>query len=155
MCVPVTETIQVPSSVLKVKFSQLSGSGENALASIVKDYGVVYVTSITRDGCSGCMEQKPLYEDLARKVSRDQKGKTVFNNIHVHYENNDSLESEQAKKTLRHIAYPTYMIHLKSRFGVLEAYRAVYPKMEDLEKQVIETIETADFYKTDHEKHAV
>lgn len=36
----------------------------NAMESLAKDYGIVYVTSITRDGCSGCAEQKPLFREL-------------------------------------------------------------------------------------------
>lgn len=149
-----SETVQIGSSVRKFKFNELAKSGGDGIAAIVENYGVVYVTSVTRDGCSGCTEQKPMFEELARKVTGENQARTVFNNIHVSYDKSAQAESEQAKKTFRHIAYPTYMIHLKSRFGILEAYRAVYPKMEDIEKQITETFETADFYREDAEKHA-
>ncbi len=46
------------------------------------------------------------------------------------------------------------MIHVRSRFGPLELYRAIYPSMSELEKQVGEALELADYYKTDAEKNA-
>jgi len=55
-----------------VEFQSLKGlSDSGAVESLVKELGVVYVTAITRDGCSGCMEQKPLFRELARKMSSD------------------------------------------------------------------------------------
>ena len=46
------------------------------------------------------------------------------------------------------------MIHVRSRFGPLELYRAIYPSMSELEKQVGEAMELAEHYKTDAEKNA-
>jgi len=150
-----TETIQTSSSVDKIEFKELRKTGNDLLARIVKHYGSVYVTSVTRDGCTGCEEQKPLYQELARKVGREHPGKTVFSNVHVHSEEGVYKESEEAKMVFHHVAYPTYMIHVKSRHGILEAYRAVYPKMEELERQITESYELADHYRKDTEKRLI
>ncbi len=148
------ETIQIASPVKKIGFKDLVGSGDVGLARIVEDYGTVYVTSITRDGCPGCEEQKPLYEELAGRTELEHPGKTVFSNVHVHSREGFYKESEEAKTMFRHVAYPTYMIHIRSRHGILEAYRAVYPMMEELGKQVTEAFELADHYKKEMDKSA-
>jgi hypothetical protein len=41
---------------------------------------------------------------------------------------------------------------VRSHVGPLEVYRSVYPSMEELEKQVKENLELAEFYKTEAEK---
>ena len=147
-----TETVQTIPSVQIIEFKDLLGEESDPLARIVRDYGAVYVTSITRDGCSGCEEQKPLYQELAVKVGREHPGRTVFSNVHVHAKEGVYRESEEAKTIFHHVAYPTYMIHVKSRHGMLEAYRAVYPKMEELERQIAESYELADHYRKEKEK---
>ncbi len=148
-----TETVQVSSPVERVDFKNLQNAGRDNLHLIVKEYGIVYVTSITRDGCSGCMEQKPLYQQLAQKLAATHPGTVRFSNVHVQYQDGDMKQSEEAKKLLRHGSYPTYMIHVKSRFGPLEHYRAAYPKMEELERQVTDAIELAEHYNRDYEKN--
>lgn len=50
------------------------------------------------------------------------------------------------------LAYPAYMVHVKSHLGPLEAYRAVYPTMEELEKQAAEAMELAEYYGTEASK---
>lgn len=140
-----TLTVQT-SPVANVDLNTLIAAGRNALSAIVKEYGVVYVTSITRDGCSGCEEQKPLFKDLARRLDQVHSGKLSFNNVHVNYSDTDTSKSEEAKRILAHGSYPTYMIHVKSQYGPLEHYRAAYPSMEELEKQAINAMELAEFY---------
>lgn len=124
----------------------------NHIEKLVKELGVVYVTSITRDGCSGCAEQKPLFRELADKATAKHQEKLVFSNIHVRYSPNDESESAESKKVLGHAAYPTYMIHVKSKWGPLEVYRAIYPSMDELERQVENTLDLAEFYKEDANK---
>ena len=135
------------SSIRKVDLKTLVSLGPNALSAIVQDYGVVYVTSITRDGCSGCEEQKPLFKDLAVRLHGQNQGRMLFNNVHVVYQNADVSQSEQAKRVLGHGSYPTYMINVKSHYGILEHYRAAYPKMEELEREALNALELAEYYK--------
>jgi thiol-disulfide isomerase/thioredoxin len=145
--------LDVPSVVATIEFRELKlryGTGEQ-WQNIVESFGVVYVTSITRDGCSGCIEQKPLFRELASRMVKDTPDIVRFSNIHIRYSEADSSESPEAKKALRHGAYPTYTIYVKSRFGPLELYRAIYPTMEELEKQVNEAFSLAEYYKADAE----
>ena len=145
--------LDVASVVSTIEFRELKlryGAGEQ-WQNIVESFGVVYVTSITRDGCSGCIEQKPLFRELASRMVKDTPDTVRFSNIHIRYSEADSSESPEAKKALRHGAYPTYTIYVKSRFGPLELYRAIYPTMEELEKQVNEAFSLAEYYKTDAE----
>lgn len=134
----------------RFEFQQLKDLAEdNAVDALVKEFGVVYVTAITRDGCSGCIEQKPLFQELARKMSSDLAERVHFSNVHIRYEDSDRAESWNSKKMFRHAAYPTYMVHVRSKRGVLEVYRAIEPKMEELEKQTRESLELAKFYKNE------
>jgi hypothetical protein len=104
--------LDVPSVVATIEFRELKlryGTGEQ-WQNIVESFGVVYVTSITRDGCSGCIEQKPLFRELASRMVKDTPDIVRFSNIHIRYSEADSSESPEAKKALRHGAYPTYTI---------------------------------------------
>ncbi len=122
---------------------------EQTLSDLVKNFGIVYVTSITRHGCSGCKTQKPLFKELAGRMTVEHAGRVHFTNIHVQYREDDKQESWESKRVFGHAAYPTYMIHIRSQAGPLEVFRAVYPSMEELEKQVEGSFELADFYKSE------
>jgi hypothetical protein len=131
-----------------IEFQRLNGlPDDGAVESLVKELGVVYVTALTRDGCSGCMEQKPLFRELAQRMSSDLGGRVHFANVHVRYTEDDRAESWKSKRIFRHAAYPTYLVHVRSKNGVLEVYRAIYPTMEELEKQTRESLDLAKFYK--------
>jgi len=135
-----------------VEFNQFkSRTTAEALTQLVSEFGIVYVTSLTRQGCSGCETQKPLFKSLAEKVNRENPNRVRFRSFHVNYQDGDKHESWKSKGIFGHAAYPTYMIHVKSHVGPLEIYRSVYPPMEELEKQIKESFELADFYKTEVE----
>lgn len=138
----------------KLELRILTESAADPLSSVVKDYGTVYVTSITRDGCSGCEEQKPLFRDLAIRLEGQHTDKVAFSNLHVQYTDGDMRMSEEAKRAFHHGSYPTYMIHVRSKYGPLEHYRAAYPKMEELEKQIKSAFELAEFYAKQAQKPA-
>jgi len=143
----VSSQLSSDKSVELVEFQRLKGLSDNgAVEALVKNLGVVYVTSITRDGCSGCMEQKPLFRELAQKMSSDLAERVHFSNVHVRYADGDRTESWESKRVFRHAAYPTYLVHVRSKMGVLEVFRAVYPAMEELEKQTRESLDLAKFY---------
>ncbi|TMI19040.1 thioredoxin family protein [Candidatus Bathyarchaeota archaeon] len=144
----VSSQLSVDKNVEFVEFQRLKDlSDSGAVEALAKELGVVYVTAITRDGCSGCMEQKPLFRELAQKMNSDLGGRVHFANVHVRYSENDRAESWGSKRIFRHAAYPTYIVHVRSKNGVLEVYRAIYPSMEELEKQTRESLDLAKFYK--------
>jgi len=135
-----------------VEFNRLkSRTTAEALTQLVSEFGIVYVTSLTRQGCSGCETQKPLFKTLAEKMTGENAARVRFRSFHVNYQDEDKRESWKSKGIFGHAAYPTYMIHVKSHVGPLEIYRSVYPPMEELEKQIKESFELADFYKTEAE----
>ena len=150
-----TVSVQIVSVVSKetpevIEFNQLKNrTREEALKELASEFGIVYVTALTRQGCSGCETQKPRFKTLAEKVSRENPEKVLFRSFHVNYLDGDKQESWNSKRIFGHAAYPTYMIHIKSHVGPLEIYRSVYPPMEELEKQIKESFELADFYKTE------
>lgn len=141
------------SPVETVEFQKMKTYGNKSpVEGLVTELGVVYVTSITRDGCSGCTEQKPLFRELAAKISEKHQGQVRFTNVHIRYQPDNQGESWEAKRAFGHAAYPTYMVHVKSHIGPLEVYRSVYPAMEELEKQTTDAIELASYYKTEANK---
>ena len=79
-----TQTVQT-SPVIKLDLRALGDSGADPLQTVVKDYGIVYVTSLTRDGCSGRDEQKPLFRELAVRLGSQYSGKVAFSNLHIQY----------------------------------------------------------------------
>ena len=144
----VPSQVSAEKNVELVEFQSLKGlSDSDAVESLVKELGVVYVTAITRDGCSGCMEQKPLFRELARKIRSDLAERVHFSNVHIRYADGDKTESWESKRIFRHAAYPTYLVNVRSKEGVLEVFRAVYPTMEELEKQTRESLDLAKFYR--------
>ena len=137
---------EVPEAL---EFSQLkSRTTAEALTELVSEFGIVYVTALTRQGCSGCETQKPLFKTLAEKMNRENP-KAHFRRVHVNYGDGDKQESWDSKRIFGHAAYPTYTIHVKSHVGPLEIYRSVYPPMEELEKEIKESFELAEFYETE------
>ena len=133
-----------------VEFNQLKArTTSEVLTELANEFGIVYVTALTRQGCSGCETQKPLFKALAEKLTRENADKVRFRSFHVNYHDGDKRESWNAKRIFGHAAYPTYTIHVRSHVGPLEIYRAVYPPMEELEKEIRESFELAEFYKTE------
>ena len=144
----VSSQLSVDENVEAIEFQRLKDlSDTGAVEALAKEFGIVYVTAITRDGCSGCMEQKPLFRELAQKMVSDIGARVHFANVHVRYAEGDREESWDSKRIFRHAAYPTYLVHVRSKNGVLEAYRAIYPSMEELENQARESLDLAKFYK--------
>jgi hypothetical protein len=145
----VSSQLSVDKNVEVIEFQRLKDlSDTEAVEALAKDFGIVYVTAITRDRCSGCLEQKPLFRELAQKMKSDLGGRVHFANVHVRYAEDDRKESWDSKRVFRHAAYPTYLVHVRSKNGVLEVYRAIYPNMEELEKQTRESLDLAKFYES-------
>jgi len=82
-------------------------------------------------------------------MNRENHEKVRFRSFHINYQDGDKRESWNSKRIFGHAAYPTYTIHVKSHVGPLEIYRSVYPPMEELEKEIRESFELAEFYETE------
>src|SRR5260370_38595423 len=133
-----------------MEFSQLrTRTTKETLPELVAEFGIVYVPALPRQGCSGCETKKTLYQMLAERITQENPGKVRFRRLLVNYEGGDKRESWSSKRVFGHAAYPTYTIHVKSHVGPLEIYRSVYPPMEELGKQIKDSFELAEFYKTE------
>src|SRR5437660_4873103 len=113
MALTVSSQVISDKSVEVIDFQRLKGlPDDGAVEALVKELGVVYVTAITRDGCSGCMEQKPLFRELAQEMSSDLGGRVHFANVHVRYSENDRAESWDSKRIFRDAAYSKYLFYV-------------------------------------------
>src|SRR5205807_8239922 len=116
-----------------VEFNKLkSRTAEEAVAELVSELGIVYVTALTRQGCSGCETQKPLFRTLAERMSQENPEKIRFRSYHVNYQDGDKRESWNSKRIFGHAAYPTYTIHVKSHVCHLEIYITFYTPYDEL-----------------------
>src|SRR2546428_443827 len=98
------------------------------------------------ESCRNNSSRSPVNRDCSLFLPAEP-GMLHFANVHVHYTEDDRAESWESKRVFRHAVYPTYLVHVRSKKGVLEVYRAVYPMMEELEKQTRESLDLAKFYK--------
>ena len=101
----------------------------------------VYVFALSRDLCSGCQIQKPLYEKLADEMRQKHGDRVRFHSIHLSDQERFTVKREDFRKTLRFAAYPTYLILIRTDFGAVETYRAIEPPMADIERNILLTLE--------------
>jgi hypothetical protein len=101
----------------------------------------IHVFALSRDLCSGCQIQKPLYEKLADRVNNEHGDRVRFYSIHLSNQQGFSGKREDFRKVLKFAAYPTYLILMRTDFGAVEAYRAIEPPMEDIERNIALTLE--------------
>ncbi len=109
---------------------------EDPLAPLVQQGKTVYVCALTRDLCSGCETQKPLYEKLADSISEKYGEQVNFSAIHVTQDMHFREKLQDFRRILRFAAYPTYLILLKAEFGTVEIYRGVEPPMEEIARNI-------------------
>lgn len=100
----------------------------------------------------GLRRAETALQGAALKMTEKHQGQVRFLNVHVRYAPDDQKESWEAKGVFGHAAYPTYMVHVKSHQGPLEVYRAIYPTIEEIEKQAFEALELAEHYKNEASK---
>lgn len=102
----------------------------------------VYVYALTRDRCSGCEIQKPLFEKLANQIHEKYDDRVEFGSIHVS-QDDQFREKLQDFRVLRFAAYPTYLIVLKTEVGIVETYRGIEPPMEEIARNIDLALELA------------
>src|SRR5438552_18521604 len=99
MALTVSSQVISDKSVEVIDLQRLKGlPDDGAVEALVKESGVVYVTALTRDGCSGCMEQKPLFRQLPQKMNLDLGGMVHFGNVHVRLREDDRADSRERKQ---------------------------------------------------------
>lgn len=116
---------------------------QDPLSVLVEHEKTVYVFALTRDLCSGCEIQKPLYEKLAALVSEKHGDRVKFHAIHISNQQQFRDRLQDFRRTLKFAAYPTYLILMRTGFGIVETYRAIEPPMEDIERNIELALELA------------
>jgi thiol-disulfide isomerase/thioredoxin len=126
------------------EFARNTNHEQDAMRLLAKDYGTVYVYALTRDRCSGCEIQKPLYEALARKTQAKYNDRVKFGIIHVSEQDSFRKKLQDFRELLKFAAYPTYLVLANTETGVAEVYRGIEPPMEEIARSIDIAIELLD-----------
>lgn len=118
-------------------------SAQNPMDSLVQKEKTVYVYSLTRDRCTGCEIQKPLFEKLADQVHEKYDGRVEFGAIHVSQDDQFRQKLQDLRRVLKFAAYPTYLILLRTEVGAVEIYRGIEPPMEEIARNIDTALELA------------
>lgn len=110
---------------------------------LIEQEKVVYVYALTRDRCTGCEIQKPLFEKLADQTHEKYGDRVKFNSIHVSQDEQFREKLQDFRHVLKFAAYPTYLILLKTELGTVETYRGIEPPMEEISRNIAIAIELA------------
>jgi len=124
--------------------SKTEQPSENPFAHLIQKEKTVYVYALTRDLCSGCEIQKPLYERLAESIREKYQGQVRFGSIHVSQEDKFREKLQDFRRLLKFAAYPTYLVLLKTEVGIVEVYRGIEPPMEELARNIDLAVELAN-----------
>ncbi len=118
----------------------------------VKKFGVAYVVAVTREKCSGCEKQKPLFEKLSDKMKSKHDSRVEFVRVHAHYRPEDKEETMQCLDTFHTVAFPTYVIYMRNHQGKnRETYRAIEPPMSEIERNIKTSVELAVWFESKKE----
>jgi len=130
-------------------------AGNKPLDILVKESELVYVIMVTRDRCSSCQEQKPLFEKLGRKVQKKPVGRITFCRVHASYNSKSKEEARQCLNAFHTVGFPTYIIALKDGEGnVLETYRSLDAPISELERNIGLALSMLDMIRERSRKHA-
>lgn len=130
--------------------NEISKTEQRVLDFLAPDIGKVYVVAITRDGCSACERQKPMFTELATSVEEKFGDRVIFTRLHVTRPVDSEEESLRSKDLLGHYFYPTNLVLLRTRDrGAIEYYRNVSPEMQELEGIIETALEIAKIIEKD------
>ncbi len=121
----------------------MKSSDQDPMSSLAEGEKTVYVYALTRDRCSGCEIQKPLFEKLANQIHEKYGDQVEFGSIHVSQDEQFRDKLQDFRRVLRFAAYPTYLILLRTEVGVVEIYRGIEPPMEEIARNIDTGLELA------------
>jgi thiol-disulfide isomerase/thioredoxin len=118
-------------------------------------FGVAYVVAVTREKCSGCEKQKPLFERLSEKMKNKHGSRVEFVRVHAHYSKESKESREETTRCLdifQTVAFPTYLICVRDYQGKSrETYRALEPPMSEIERNIKTAVELAVWFESNRE----
>jgi thiol-disulfide isomerase/thioredoxin len=131
----------MPSQVRVLDFAEfkktLDAGGSEPLDGLVKKCGVVYVVMVTRDGCSSCQEQKPMFEKLPNRLKKKYADQTEFLIVHSSYSREREEEAKQCLDAFHTAGFPTYIIAVRDNEGkTLETYRSLDAPISEIERNI-------------------
>jgi thiol-disulfide isomerase/thioredoxin len=119
------------------KLRKTLDAGSKPLVSLVKEPEVVYVVMVTRDKCSSCQEQEPLFEKLAGKIRKKHVGQIEFLRVHSSFSFERKEEARQCLNAFHIAGFPTYIIAIKDSEGnILETYRSLEAPISEIERNI-------------------
>lgn len=119
---------------------------------LVKKFGVAYVVAVTREKCSGCEKQKPLFEKLSEKMKSKHGNRVEFVRIHARFNPGKKEEAMQCLDAFSTVAFPTYIICVRNHLGKnREIYRALEPPMSEIERNIKTAVELAVWFEEKRE----
>lgn len=136
------------------KLRRALDAGSKPLDFLVKEPRVVYVVMVTRDRCSSCQEQKPLFEKLANKIQEKHDGRIMFWRVHSHYSSKSNEEARQCLNAFHTAAFPTYIIAIRDNEGnILETYRGLDSPISEIERNIEVAFSVSDLVRERSVKH--
>jgi hypothetical protein len=119
------------------KLRKALDAGKKPLDILAKEPEIVYVIMATRDKCSSCQEQKPLFEKLPSNIQKKHAGRIKFFRVHSVYNSKNKEEAGQCLNTFHTAGFPTYIIAAKdSKGNILETYRSLDAPISEIERNV-------------------
>jgi len=118
----------------------------------VRKFGIAYIIAVTREKCSGCEKQKPLFEKLSDKMKSKHGKRVEFFRVHAQFSQESKEETMQCLKAFRTVAFPTYVICVRNHQGKnWETYRAIESPMSEIERNIKTSIELAVWFESHRE----
>jgi hypothetical protein len=119
------------------KLRKALDAGNKPLDILVKQPEVIYVIMVTRDRCSSCQEQKPLFEKLSGKIQKKHAGRIEFCRVHSPYNSKSKEQARQCLNAFHTAGFPTYIIAVKDTEGnILETYRSLDAPISEIERNI-------------------
>ena len=118
------------------------------LEMLVKKTGKAYVLMITREMCSSCQEQKPLFEKLSKRTKKKHVGQIEFVRIDCSYSREKKEEAKQCMDTFRIAGFPTYIVATRNDRGkAVEVYRSLDAPIPEIERNIALCLTMFDVFK--------
>jgi thiol-disulfide isomerase/thioredoxin len=104
---------------------------------LVKRTGTAYVLMITREMCSSCQEQKPLFEKLSKRNKKKYVGQIEFVRIDCSYSSERKEEAKQCMTSFHIAGFPTYIVATRNDRGkAVEIYRSLDAPAREIERNI-------------------
>jgi hypothetical protein len=115
----------------------LSKNDAESLDMLVKKPGIIYVLMITREMCSSCQEQKPLFEKLTKRSKEKYVGQIEFVRIDCSYSRGRKEEAKQCMDSFHLAGFPTYIVATRQDKGeAVEIYRSLDAPGREIERNI-------------------